>query len=358
MLDHPEQYCFNGLRRNAIKPGEIEHLIKNRNGPLHPPWATSPMRKRKCSTINHHKALKSRPEARVQVTQLYDMGLPVLSHDDATAMKTSRHRGTTYLESQPEHPTKVRPAKKRKRASLSEEDEYDDVISSSLDDFHPKFDEAGTVLTNCNDGTYCCGARNFECCDRGSGYKINPKNGQIVIQSRSSSSSSSSTTSSSSSSSTSTSASTTATSSTPTTTPNSQPASTSPPTLPSPTPSSSTGLSSGAKAGIAIGAIVGILLIAALAFLLFRERRKRSRALKAQQQQHTMGMGGGGYNDAWQSVPSQGSSHEMQMHQQPQHQQQQRGTPVAEMGAYERNEGKYHYRGEMGDAQGKPAELI
>ncbi|KAL8685378.1 MAG: hypothetical protein Q9224_005841 [Gallowayella concinna] len=137
MLDYPEQYSFIGLRRNAIKPGEVEHLIKNCNGPLHPPWATSPMRKRKCSTINHHKALESRPEARVQVTQLYDMGLPVLSHDDATAMKTSRHRGTTYLESQPEHPTKVRPAKKRKRASLSEEDEYDDLISSSLDDFHP-----------------------------------------------------------------------------------------------------------------------------------------------------------------------------------------------------------------------------
>lgn len=53
-------------------------------------------------------------------------------------------------------------------------------------------------------------------------------------------------------------------------------------------------------------------------------------------------MGGAGY-DAWQSVPS----HEMQ--QQP--------PPPSEMGAYERNEGKYHFRGELGEAQGKPAEL-
>ncbi|KAL8769251.1 MAG: hypothetical protein Q9209_004752 [Squamulea sp. 1 TL-2023] len=113
------------------------------------------------------------------------------------------------------------------------------------------------------------------------------------------------------------------------------------PALPSPKTAPSTGLSSGAKAGIAVGAIVGVAIIAGLAFLLFRERRKR-KAL-AQSEKPPMGYSNNGYgygNMGSQQIPAQ--QHQM---------------PPSELGAYKGNEHKYHYRGELGDGQGRPSEL-
>ncbi|KAL8635272.1 MAG: hypothetical protein Q9228_007219 [Teloschistes exilis] len=43
------------------------------------------------------------------------------------------------------------------------------------------YDQAGTILTTCNDGSYCCGYENNECCSEGAGIKINKK-GQIVAK--------------------------------------------------------------------------------------------------------------------------------------------------------------------------------
>ncbi|KAL8922046.1 MAG: hypothetical protein Q9172_003729 [Xanthocarpia lactea] len=297
-------------------------------------------------------------------------------------------------------PTQARPEKKRKYAAISEEDDYydpqpapfdvvhpsemkfkaEDVEAEKIEDTHDEFpmqaaipdsptqhaaratnrallisyaiglmgpwhdntaptrpgrpinfDEAGTILTTCPDGSYCCGRDNEECCRRNAGYQINPRNGQILI--RSETSTSSSTTSSSRISTTSTSSPT----STPAAAGASQTSSTDPSALPTPLPSSSTGLSAGAKAGIAIGAIAGVTIIGALAFLLFRERKKR-RALAANEKQTSMGYGYGNNNMAE-------GRHEMQQ-------------PPSELGAYERNnEQKYQFRGELGDGQGRPSEL-
>ncbi|KAL8789331.1 MAG: hypothetical protein Q9213_001254 [Squamulea squamosa] len=111
------------------------------------------------------------------------------------------------------------------------------------------------------------------------------------------------------------------------------------PALPSPTTPPSAGLSGGAKAGIAVGAIVGVAIIAGLAFMLFRERRKRKALM--QSEKPSLGHSNGGYgNMGSQQIPPQ----------------QQQMTP-SELGAYNRNEHKYHYRGELGDGQGRPSEL-
>ncbi|KAL8732288.1 MAG: hypothetical protein Q9166_002860 [cf. Caloplaca sp. 2 TL-2023] len=205
----------------------------------------------------------------------------------------------------------------------------------------PGYDEAGVILTTCSDGTYCCGFDNTECCDKGEGYRINPRNGQILIQGQITSSarpaSSTRTSSSSSSSSTSTSTSTAST----TDPAAAQPASTGANNLPSPiaTPS---GLSGGAKAGIAVGAIAGAAIIAGLVFMLWRERKKRNALAESEKQ--TLGYGNGYYGHVPHEMPSQ-------------------VAPV-EMGAYEGNDSKYVFRGELegargelGGGQGKPSEL-
>ncbi|KAL9633395.1 MAG: hypothetical protein Q9204_003415 [Flavoplaca sp. TL-2023a] len=191
----------------------------------------------------------------------------------------------------------------------------------------PEFDEAGTVLTVCDDGTYCCGARNFECCDAGRGYQVDPNNGQILVKSNTQTSTS-----------TSSSSSTTAaplTSASTTTAPTAAPA------LPSPTTTPSSGLSGGAKAGIAIGAVAGVAIIAGLAFLLFRERKKR-KALGQSEKQAP------GYNNGY-----YGTAGNPNMQQQPLQPQ----IPPQELGAYERNEHKYRFHSELGDGQGRPSEL-
>ncbi|KAL8812746.1 MAG: hypothetical protein Q9223_007211 [Gallowayella weberi] len=137
MLDYPEQHSRVGHRRNAIKPGEVEHLIKNRNGRQHPPWVMRSMPKRKRSTNNRHQALDSSPEARVEVTQRYEVGLRVLSPDGTTPIKTRRHGGITHLESQAQYPTEARPTKKRKRTALFNEYECECDDMNFLDAFHP-----------------------------------------------------------------------------------------------------------------------------------------------------------------------------------------------------------------------------
>ncbi|KAL8685073.1 MAG: hypothetical protein Q9218_007991, partial [Villophora microphyllina] len=131
----------------------------------------------------------------------------------------------------------------------------------------PDWDKAGTILTICDDNSYCCGYQNNDCCNEGAGIKIDPKNGRILAKGQITSSVAAA----SSTSKTSTLSSTGSATAGPVTTS---------PTLPSPTSTpSSSGLSSGAKAGIAIGCIAGAALVAGLLFLLFRERR-RSRVLK------------------------------------------------------------------------------
>ncbi|KAI4229226.1 MAG: hypothetical protein LQ349_006423 [Xanthoria aureola] len=197
----------------------------------------------------------------------------------------------------------------------------------------PEFNEAGTVLTTCDDGSYCCGSRADDCCDAGRGYKINPSNGEIVIQSKTTSTSSSSSTSSTAAPATTSSTATAATAGAAQTGTNGA--------LPSPIPPSS-GLSGGAKAGIAIGAVAGVAIIAGLAFLLYRERRKR-KALAESEKQPPRNNNGYGYGNI-------GGANMSQPQQQPM-------GPPTELGAYEGNEHKYHYHSELGDGQGRPSEL-
>ncbi|KAL8944136.1 MAG: hypothetical protein Q9216_000641 [Gyalolechia sp. 2 TL-2023] len=205
----------------------------------------------------------------------------------------------------------------------------------------PQYDEAGTILTQCTDGSYCCGFDNFECCDKDEGTRINKSNGQIIISGQISRSIAAAT------STISSSATQETSSSRPTT--NIPPAAASgastSSSLPSPSAVSESddGLSGGAKAGIAIGAVAGVALVAGLLFLLYRERRKR-RALQGMQggmHQGEMQQGGmPGPKYPWQTVP---------------------GAPIEhyapqEMDVSEHQGAKYQYRGEM-DGQARPHEL-
>ncbi|KAL9595345.1 MAG: hypothetical protein Q9219_006499 [cf. Caloplaca sp. 3 TL-2023] len=210
------------------------------------------------------------------------------------------------------------------------------------------FDEAGTILTECTDGSYCCGLDATDCCDNGGGTKINRSNGQIILSgqitrsatrtaSPSSSRTDPATTSSTSSAMTTSSSSSLPTSSLPTA--NSV---TTSPSLPSPSSSDSDStLSTGAKAGIAIGCIAGAALVAGLLYLLFRERRKRKALLQ---------QGG----PSAQTYPWQQQQQVMQQHNVA------GGAPVyappQEMGAYEAQDVKFQMRGEM-DGQGRVQEL-
>ncbi|KAI4187982.1 MAG: hypothetical protein L6R41_002447 [Letrouitia leprolyta] len=200
------------------------------------------------------------------------------------------------------------------------------------------YDEAGTILTECDDGSYCCGYQATECCDNGGGTQINKSNGQIVIGgqiSKSIAPAASTTASPSATEGTSSSARFTIVSSVP-----AGGATTSQP-LPSPSVASSSdsGLSGGAKAGIAIGAVAAVALIAGLGFLLFRERRKR-RALQSGSAGEMQQNGALGTKYPWQSVPGAPVEH----------------YPPQEMGTGDHQTMKYHVRGEM-DGQGRPQEL-
>ncbi|KAI4196243.1 MAG: hypothetical protein LQ350_006658 [Teloschistes chrysophthalmus] len=211
----------------------------------------------------------------------------------------------------------------------------------------PDYDSAGTILTTCNDGSYCCGYNNNECCSEGAGIKINKK-GQILAKGQITSSiaaaTSTSTPTPSSTDSQRTSSSSTSSSATGTQTAGAVNAN---PSLPSPTPASSGGLSGGAKAGIAIGCVAGAALVAGLLYLLYRERRK-SRALQGAAHHagaqayvnnnnnenkfkpaYGGGAAAGGYGGA--EVPPQ------------------------EMGSYD--QAKWQFRGEMDGGQGVPQEL-
>ncbi|KAL8719736.1 MAG: hypothetical protein Q9225_003280 [Loekoesia sp. 1 TL-2023] len=188
------------------------------------------------------------------------------------------------------------------------------------------FDQAGTTLTKCNDGSYCCGVGPdaTDCCDNGQGTMVNKSNGQIILSGQitksiapatqtplpsvihTSSSRSSAITS-------------IVTAGGVTTSPSSP--------SPSVSSSSSSGLSGGAKAGIAIGCVAGAALVGGLLFLLYRERQKRK----------AMEGGVHGEKQGWQFTQA------------PQY-------PPQEMGAYDQQDAKYHMRGEM-DGQGRPQEL-
>ncbi|KAL8830176.1 MAG: hypothetical protein Q9170_005862 [Blastenia crenularia] len=257
--------------------------------------------------------------------------------------------------------TGTRPDHKRKFSALSEDEGDSDSSSTAVDIIHPSeirpkeqglgctgidfgehyspkcsplcptFRAAGTILTQCDDGSYCCGLDQTACCDDGQGVTINHSNGQIAISGQITKSVAAATSAPSSSATDSTSntrASTTISSAA------AGGVATSP-TLPSPTATSSdSSLSGGAKAGIAIGAVAGVALVGGLLYLLFRERRKR-RALQ----------GGPVPNEkpAWQQ-------------QQPPQATQGSFYPPQEMGTNERQDPKYQVRGEM-EGQGRPQEL-
>ncbi|KAL8897736.1 MAG: hypothetical protein Q9207_007058 [Kuettlingeria erythrocarpa] len=206
-------------------------------------------------------------------------------------------------------------------------------VDSSANEPTAEFDAAGTVLTKCNDGSYCCGLDATECCANGRGTKINKQNGQIILGGQITRSIASTTSTLSTGSSASTDASSATTSSS-TTSSSTLPIAAGPlttsPALPSPSPipPSSSSPSGGAKVGIAIGIIAGVGLVSGLAFLLVRERRKR----KILQRK---GQGG-----PWQ--PELDAVNQF---------------PPQEMSAHERQEGRYHMRAELPNGQGRPHEL-
>ncbi|KAF2117019.1 hypothetical protein BDV96DRAFT_597966 [Lophiotrema nucula] len=176
-----------------------------------------------------------------------------------------------------------------------------------------EYDTAGTYLTVCGNNIFCCTSSNDTCCDNGTGYFVHPDSGIVqpasegsttalatywsvdsaaILQSASTSQSSSST-----SSTISTPTTTTTTTSDASASSNSLPttasATISTATLPSSQPSpvtSSNGLSAGAGAGIGVGGAVAVAGIVALAWLLFRERKKR------RQLQASVGHGGQPHN--------------------------------------------------------------
>ncbi|KAI4099057.1 MAG: hypothetical protein L6R37_006162 [Teloschistes peruensis] len=203
------------------------------------------------------------------------------------------------------------------------------------------YDQAGTVLTTCNDGSYCCGYENNKCCSEGAGIKINKK-GQIVAKGQITSSIAAATSSN-------TPTPTSSSTDSQRTSSSSSSSSSVTGTLPSPTPSSSGGLSSGAKAGIAIGCVAGAAIVAGLLYLLYRERRK-SRALQgATHHADAQAYLNNNNNNANEFKPANGGAAggyggapEM---------------PPQEMGTYDQALGKWQLRGELDGGQGVPQEL-
>lgn len=143
----------------------------------------------------------------------------------------------------------------------------------------------GLILTICDDGSFCCGYNNKNCCLKKQGTFIDAK-GNIIDPDATTTSKTTSTT---------TTSRRTTTSATTSATPSSQAdkdededEDDDPAAVPTPKSSSassnnnnevaandeSPGLSNGAKAGIAIGAVVGFFAIAALAFLFIRQRKQ------------------------------------------------------------------------------------
>ncbi|KAL9029110.1 MAG: hypothetical protein Q9196_002607 [Gyalolechia fulgens] len=220
---------------------------------------------------------------------------------------------------------------------------------------NPRLRRSGHHLTECDDGSYCCGSPATECCAEGRGTSINKSNGQIVISGQISRPVAPATSAASASATEATSRSSSSTTTSPVTA-----GGVTSPSLPSPSAASSSdnglsggteagipivasssdnGLSGGTKAGIAIGAVAGVALVAGLLFLLYRERRKR----KALQGDAAGGMRQGRIPSEkypWQTVP--GAPVE---HYQPQ-----------EMDAYDHQDAGYQIRGEM-DGQERPREM-
>ncbi|KAI4149221.1 MAG: hypothetical protein L6R39_002554 [Caloplaca ligustica] len=234
---------------------------------------------------------------------------------------------------------------KRKFVAMSGAEDVIDPSPPAMDIVHPSeigrkqgkhreqdFDAAGTVLTQCDDGSYCCGVDSTDCCDKGEGTKINKSNGQLLVDGQITTSIAAASTTASTNSPSATHATSSTSSSSPSTVTTGG-VTTFPSRSSANTTSSSSSLSSGAKAGIAIGVIAGLALIAGLLYLLFRERRKR-RALQSA-------------NQAAQYAPT---SWQSEMHTTDQ-------FPLQEMSAYDRQDAKLHFRGELPDGQGKPQEL-
>ncbi len=153
----------------------------------------------------------------------------------------------------------------------------------------------GTDLISCSNVTgsstsYCCDHQAF-CCDQGvARFDVLPSDPQVLarwdtkasqfvaVSQTTSSSRTSSTTST-------TTASTTTTSTTPATT---SASSSSPSQTPSDTADPAPALSTGAKAGIGVGAAVLAIALAAVAYLLFKLRKKKAQLVDLQQEQHQL----------------------------------------------------------------------
>ncbi|KAL8652908.1 MAG: hypothetical protein Q9226_004071 [Calogaya cf. arnoldii] len=347
-------------RRNAIKPDDVEYIISNRPGSDSKPdyrssqrssseWRVSPPRKRPRSNEDCFTTLNTRPRSFSELSGPEGMTPVVMQRSETQRTLDFDYEHPSFLDSHSTNSAQERPARKRKVATLSDEEEYYDLQPALFDVIHPSEirlndeDVDGESIELVHDSfpkqvyppqTHRSPVRADDCCDKGRGYKVNPNNGQIIIQSKTqtaTSTTSSSSTSSSAAPATTTSSATTATAGAAETGANA---------LPSPVPASD-GLSGGAKAGIAIGAVAGVAIIAGLAFLLFRERRKR-KALAESEKQPLPAYDNGYYSSV--------SSPAVQSHHQP---------PMAptELGAYGRNENKYHYHSELGDGQGRPSEL-
>ncbi|KAL8883352.1 MAG: hypothetical protein Q9192_007224 [Flavoplaca navasiana] len=363
-------------RRNAIRPDDVENLLGNQNDSVPNPKNHTIQRlslerrvfprKRARSNEDYGIAItsKARPSAKIsQPSGVTPLTIPIPSVQQAINYTNDP---STVPDCQSNPSVQERQVGKRKRASISYEEDYYESQRVFFDIMHPselklkdKDMDEQKLATMQNDfmreevrlrsllahnpqvnevqqgslqGPQLKGGLSSTC----RGYQVDLNNGQILAKSDTSTSTS-----------TTSSSSTTAaplTSASSTTTPTADA-----PALPSPTTTPSSGLSGGAKAGIAIGAVAGVAIIAGLAFLLFRERKKR-KALGQSEKQPP-----GSYNNGY--YGNTGNPNVQQQQQQQQQQPLQPQMPPQELGAYDRNEHKYRFHSELGDGQGRPSEL-
>ncbi|KAL8919047.1 MAG: hypothetical protein Q9208_007013 [Pyrenodesmia sp. 3 TL-2023] len=379
MLSYAPETLPISSRRHAIKPEEAEYLTKTLSG-LCFTYNVQPLRQMR-GQKNHAKADDTRTSSAADAFNLAQSTWTTIGADMVEVADGQAGTACMHPDQQQQSNAAISAAEersyyefiryyssrssfhsrfdnKRKHAALSDEEDGMTSSPTAMDIVHPSelqcdghvaghgletrgrsptqvsnffyfhFDAAGTILTECTDGSYCCGFDATDCCADGRGTKIDKKNGRIILGgqiTRSITSTSSTALS------TSTDASSASTSSTPAVA--AGPLTTSP-TLPSPSAtSSSSGLTGGAKAGIAIGIVAGVALIAGLAFLLLKERRKR-KALQNKGQSGAYGP------ETWKAEMDAVNK-----------------IPPQEMNAYEMGENKYHMRAELPSGHEKPQEL-
>ncbi|KAL8670579.1 MAG: hypothetical protein Q9168_004892 [Polycauliona sp. 1 TL-2023] len=351
MFGYVVNHSTVGCRRNAIRPDDVESLLqsqaasalKPKNHMVQRLWSerqTTPPKKKVRSNADSSTLTDTRATPTTEFNQPWIIMPTAIQHPRTEQTKTPKH--TDFLDRQPNRSTQEQTVNKRKHTALSddEHDNNDEMQSALFDVLHP----SEMILHGQEvEGPRVETGEDSFLGEAVYGYVINPNNGQIVLQTKPQSSASSSF------------ASSTAASATASSTGTAAAAA---PALPSPTTTSS-GLSGGAKAGIAIGAVAGVAIIAGLAFLLFRERRKKKRVAESGNQQ--MGYNNTAYPNGYgNSSMISGGNPMMQQHQQHQYQQpvqkdyRPAEMPPSELGANEGGGQKYQFHSEMGDGQGRP----